>query len=88
MADEPFTEPEETDDDWVDVRMTDPEQGEWDVDVVVADGQVEYLDLRVRPELLAGFVDCLVDDIGDARGRAVLREVAQRQDIDLDPGEE
>jgi len=88
MADEPFTEPDETDDDWVDVHMTDPEQGEWDVDVVVADGQVEYLDLRVRPELLAGFVDCLVDDIGDARGRDVLRDVAERQDIDMRPTEE
>lgn len=33
MTDEIFTEPEDTADEWVDIRMTDPEEGEWDVDL-------------------------------------------------------
>lgn len=84
MTDEIFTEPEETAEEWVDVRMTNPEEGEWDVDFVVADGQVNYVDLRIRPELLAGFVDCLIDDIEDDRARRILTEMAAQQDIDLD----
>ena len=43
MSEEIFTEPEETTENWVDVRMTDPEEGEWDVDFVVVDGQVNYV---------------------------------------------
>ncbi|WP_254841296.1 hypothetical protein [Natronomonas marina] len=88
MADEIFTEPEESTEEWVDVRMTNPEAGEWDVDCVVVDGRVSYLDLRIRPELLAGFLDCLIDDVGEGRGRAVLAEVLERNDIDLDGGGE
>lgn len=70
----------------VDVRMTEPEAGEWDVDVVVVEGQVEYVDLRVKPDLLAAFVECLVDDVGDRRAGAVLADVADRADVDLDTG--
>lgn len=83
MPDETFTDPEEPTDSWVDVRMTNPEAGEWDVDLVVVDGQVSYLDLRIRPELLSGFVDCLVDDISEDRARRLVRQLAERNDIDL-----
>jgi hypothetical protein len=83
MTDEIFTEPEETAEDWVDVRMTNPEEGEWDVDFVVVDGRVNYVDLRIRPELLAGFVECLIDDIGSDRASRLLTEMAERKDLDL-----
>ena len=69
-------------DEWVDIRMTDPEAGEWEVDTVVLDGRVQYVDLRIRPELLASFVDCLVDDVDDERAREVLETVARKQDIE------
>ncbi|WP_276273731.1 hypothetical protein [Haloarcula litorea] len=85
MADDVFTDPEDPSESWVDVRMTDPEEGEWDIDVVVAGGRVEFVDLRVRPSLLAGFIDCLVDDVADERAREILAEAASRQGID--PGE-
>ncbi len=79
-----FTEPDEPADEWVDVRMTDPDEGEWDIDVVVADGRVEFVDLRVRPALLEGFIECLVDDVADERARAILAETASRKGLDLD----
>lgn len=85
MSDDSFTEPTGDSDEWVDVRMTDPERGEWDVDVVVADGRVEYVDLRVRPELTGAFIDCLVSDMDRERAGAVLASVAADNDIDLDP---
>jgi hypothetical protein len=75
---------DDTTDEWVDVGMSDPDEGEWGVDVVVVGGRVEYLDLRIRPELLASFSECLVDDVGDERAEEVLAEVADRQDVDLD----
>lgn len=78
-----FEEPDSGADGWVDVRMTDPDEGEWDVDVVVVSGQVEYVDLRVRPELLSAFVGCLVDDIDDDRATDVLADVAERRELDL-----
>jgi hypothetical protein len=84
MTDEPFVEPGAPSEEWVDVRMTDPDEGEWDVDVVVAGGRVEYLDLRIRPELLASFVECLVDDVGDERAARVLARVAEDRDVDPD----
>jgi hypothetical protein len=83
MTDETFTEPEDPSDSWVDVRMTDPETGEWDVDIVVVDGRVDYVDLRIRRECLDRFVECLVDDIGDDRAGRLLAEMAERKDIDL-----
>lgn len=83
MADDIFTEPEETADEWVDIRMTDPEEGEWDVDLVVVDGQVNYVDLRIRPELLAAFVECLIDDVDHDRASSILTEMAERKEIDL-----
>lgn len=82
MADETFTDPDD-DYEWVDVRMTDPDAGEWDIDVVVVDGRVEYVDLRVKPDRLAAFVECLVDDVGDDRAEEVLADVADRGGIDL-----
>lgn len=85
MTGEIFTDPDETADEWVDVRMTNPEEGEWDVDLVVVNGQVSYVDLRIRPELLEGFLDCLIDDISKDRGRRLLTEMAERKNIDL-PG--
>lgn len=83
MTDEVFTEPEEDTDNWVDVRMTNPEEGEWNVDFVVVDGQVNYVDLRIRPELLAGFVECLIDDIDEDRTNRILTKIAEQKNIDL-----
>lgn len=77
-----FEEPEERAESWVDIRMTEPEKGEWDVDVIVVDGAVEYVDLRIRPELLASFIDCLVEDVPESRARDVLSAVAERHGID------
>lgn len=98
MSDDVFTDPDDAespaspdsarppDDAWVDVRMTDPAEGEWNVDAVVVDGQVEYVDLQIRPDVLAGFVECLVDDVPRERAGRVLADVAASQDLDL-PGE-
>ncbi|WP_284011037.1 hypothetical protein [Haloarcula pelagica] len=83
MADDVFTDTDETAEDWVDVRMTDPERGEWDIDAVVAGGQVEYVDLRIDPALLSGFIECLVGDVGDERAARVLARTADR--LGLDP---
>ena len=86
MVTDVFDDPDDPRSDWVDVRMTDPDEGEWDVDVVVVGGQVEYVDLRVRPGLLVEFLDCLIDDVGDERADEILATVADRQDADF--GEE
>ncbi|MBV0925508.1 hypothetical protein KTS45_14980 [Halomicroarcula limicola] len=83
MTTDAFTDPDDGSE-WVDVRMTDPDAGEWDIDVVVADGRVEYVDLRIRPSLLSGFIDCLVEDVAEERAHEVLRETAARNGIDLD----
>ncbi|WP_135303371.1 hypothetical protein [Haloarcula amylovorans] len=83
MTTDAFTDPDDASE-WVDVRMTDPDAGEWDIDVVVADGRVEYVDLRIQPSLLSGFIDCLVEDVAEERAHEVLRETAARHDIDLD----
>jgi hypothetical protein len=83
MTDDVFTEPDESREQWVDVRMTDPDEGEWDIDVVVAEGTVEFVDLRVRPELLTSFVECLVDDVDDDRAETILSTVAERNDLDI-----
>ena len=80
---ETFTDPDDASEEWVDVRMTDPDEGEWEVDVVVVDSQVEYVDLRIKPDHLAAFVECLVDDVGDDRAREILADVADRNDVDL-----
>ncbi len=87
MSDKPFKPTDATATEWADVRMTDPDHGEWDVDVVVAAGRVEYVDLRLKPELLAGFVDCLLDDVDTDRARSVLETVADRQGIEFGPEE-
>jgi hypothetical protein len=81
-----FTTPDESAADWTDVRMTDPDAGEWDIDVVVASGRVEYVDLRVQPGLVAGFVECLVNDVDDDRALEILQTVADRRGLDLDGG--
>lgn len=82
MAEDVFTAPDESADDWVDVRMTDPDAGEWDIDLVVADGTVEFVDLRIKPSLLAGFIDCLVDDVPDERASEILATAASMQGLD------
>lgn len=84
MTEAPFTDTDEDRGDWVDVRMTDPEEGEWDVDAVVVEGRVEYVDLRVRPELLTDFLECLLEDVGTERASRILGNVADRADVDLD----
>lgn len=83
MADHTFTDPGDASEDWVDVRMTDPDEGEWDIDVIVAGGRVEYVDLRIRPELLAEFVECLIDDVGEERAKRIVRNVVERKDLDV-----
>lgn len=83
MTDEVFTEPEDDTDDWVDVRMTNPEEGEWDVDFVVVDGQVNYVDLRIRPELLAEFMECLIDDTDKDRADRILSRIAEQKNVDI-----
>ncbi|MBX0322661.1 hypothetical protein EGH21_06420 [Halomicroarcula sp. F13] len=82
MASDVFTDTDESDDDWVDVRMTDPEEGEWDIDVVVAEGQVEFVDLRIRPALLSGFIECLVDDVAEERAKEIIADTATRHGLD------
>ncbi|WP_336336150.1 hypothetical protein [Haloarcula brevis] len=81
-ADDVFTETDDAAEAWVDVRMTDPEEGEWDVDVVIAEKRVEYVDLRIRPELLEGFFECLFDDLSDERARSLLSATLERQGLD------
>lgn len=86
MSDDVFTDPENPDtpdEEWIDVRMTEPEAGEWNVDAVVVGGHVQYVDLHVRPDLLADFIDCLVDDVGTERAESVLADVAARHGLDL-----
>ncbi|SFR89572.1 hypothetical protein SAMN05216559_0652 [Halomicrobium zhouii] len=95
MSDDVFTDPDDADrspsengtdrpdDEWVDIRMTDPAAGEWNLDAVVVDGRVEYVDLQVRPDVLADFVDCLVDDVSAERAREILERVAAKQDVEL-----
>jgi len=86
MTDETFTEPNESAEDWVDVRMHDPGESEWEVDMVVVEGEVEYVDLRVRPELLGDCFACLVEDVGHERAGRVLAAAAERRGIDLGDG--
>jgi len=82
MTDDVFTETDDATDGWVDVRMTDPDAGEWDIDVVVAGGHVELVDLRIKPALLAGFIDCLVEDVAESRAHDILAEAARKQGVD------
>jgi len=83
MADDDvFTETDDPAESWVDVRMTDPDEGEWDVDVVIAEKQVEYVDLRIRPALLEGFLDCLFDDLSDEHAQSLLAATLERQGVD------
>ncbi|MFB6305346.1 MAG: hypothetical protein ABEH47_09275 [Haloferacaceae archaeon] len=84
MAPNAFTDADDAAEKWIDVRMTDPDEGEWNVDVVVAGNRVEYVDLRVRDDVVVGFVDCLLSDVGDERTAAVLRRLADRQGVALD----
>ncbi|MFB6282265.1 MAG: hypothetical protein ABEH40_09615 [Haloferacaceae archaeon] len=82
MSEDVFGDADGGGEEWVDVRMTDPEEGEWDVDVVVMEGRVEYVDLRVKADLLAGFVACLVDDVGERRAESVLSAIADRRGVE------
>lgn len=81
MSDDVFTEPDQPTDDWVDVRMTDPDEGEWDIDVVVAEGRVEFVDLRIQPALLEGFIQCLVDDVAEERAKEIITAAANRRGV-------
>lgn len=47
------------------------------------DGQVNYVDLRIRPELLAGFVECLIDDTEKDRANRILIKIAEQKNLDL-----
>jgi len=44
---------------------------------------VNCVDLRVRPELLAGVVECLIDGISGDQASTLPTEVAERKYIDL-----
>lgn len=81
MSDDKFTTPESSADRWVDVRMRDPQEEEWDIDAVVAGGQVEYVDLRVQPDVLPGFIGCLLDDVGTRRTTEILSRIADRNGL-------
>lgn len=83
MTDEVFADPEEPREAWVDVRLIEPEEGEWDIDVVVAEGRVEYVDLRIKPDLLTAFMECLVDDVTDQRAIRILASIAERNNLDI-----
>jgi hypothetical protein len=83
MSSDIFTDPEDARENWVDVRMSDPDQGEWDIDAVVVDGRVEYVDLRVQPALLADFVECLVDDVSEERANRIVRSLVDRRDLSI-----
>lgn len=83
MNDDIFTDPDDTREQWVDVRMTDPDEGEWDIDVVVAQGQVEYVDLRIKPDLLTAFVNCLIDDLDHRQASKILASIAESNELDL-----
>ena len=74
---EPGAKAGSTADEWVDVRMTDPEEGEWTADSVVIDGRMEYLDLKVRTDLLASFVACMLGDLDADTAESVLAEAAE-----------
>jgi hypothetical protein len=71
----------QADGEWADVRMTDPQEGEWDVDVVVADGEVAYVDLRVAEDHLEAFVECLLSDVSDETAARVLERVGERRGV-------
>jgi len=82
--DDVFTETDAAAGEWVDVRMTDPDAGEWDIDVVVDSGRVEFVDLRIDPTLLTGFIDCLIQDVAEDRAREIVEETAAKHGVDLD----
>jgi hypothetical protein len=75
-----------TADEWVDIRMTDPEEGEWELDAVVVDGRMEHVDLRVREDLVASFVECLADDLSRSQRAALLDRLSEEgaDDVDAD----
>ena len=50
--------------------------------MVIAEKQVEYVDLRIRPALLEGFPDCLFDDLFDERAQSLLAATLERQGVD------
>lgn len=72
-----------TTDEWVDIRMTDPDEGEWELDAVVVDGRMEHVDLRVREDLVAAFVECLAEDLS-RRQRATLLDRLSEDGADGD----
>jgi hypothetical protein len=87
MSEKVFTGPDTTLKECIDVHLTDPDEGEWDIDVVVAHGKVEYVDLRIKPEFLSDFVDCLISDVGEQRASSILASIADRNGLDLLPDE-
>ncbi|WP_424019866.1 hypothetical protein ACOZ4N_10450 [Halorientalis pallida] len=73
-----------TTDEWVDIRMTDPEEGEWELDAVVVDGRTEHVELRVREDLVAAFVECLADDLSRSQRAALLDRLSEDADDGAD----
>lgn len=84
MGNEKFTDPEDANEGWVDVRMTNPEEEEWDVDFVVMGGEVNYIDLRIRPELLDDFVNCLIEDMSEERASQLLEAIAEGNNVEFE----
>lgn len=82
MSENVFVNPDSQAEKWADIRMTDPEKDEWDVDVVIVNGQVEYVDVRVRPSLLGEFMECLLDDVDDERAATILENITPQQEPD------
>lgn len=83
MVEDVFRDAEDSGDEWADVRMVDPTEGEWDIDLIVGGGQVEYVDLRIKAELLVEFIDCLVEDVGHEQAGRILSEVVKRSDVEI-----
>ncbi|WP_336000065.1 hypothetical protein [Halorientalis halophila] len=73
-----------TEGEWVDVRMTDPDQGEWELDAVVVDGRTEHVELRVRADLVESFVTCLTEDLPKSRIRDIRAKLGAAAGMDDD----
>lgn len=83
MVEDIFKDGEDSGEEWADVRMVDPTEREWDIDLIVDGGHVEYVDLRIKAELLVEFIDCLIEDVGHERAGRILSEVVERSDADI-----
>lgn len=52
--------------------------------MAVAEGRVEFVDLRIQPALLEGFIQCLVDDVAEERAKESIAAAANRWGVEPD----